>query len=391
MSSRELLIGCSAAAGVLLLVRELRLLRSAVANHKGDKDDDDEGETTGARRSSGRLQRTLSFTGIGGEDVPQGEMTKAGIGRMRAIGSVLARLPRTEHNRLVAAASRRAAPLTQWGPVLAAYPEVVAARLQSLQTGDLVLTSTRVGSWVGNTVQVLTDSTWNHVAIVVRGRITPEQEEDVHDVSYRDLPAAMIRRPSTLKKQYQKRTPWHFEVDDAGAPHLFEASWQGVHIYPASLDDDGVEDGTIHDRLFVDPAYDEYSTIAVRALQGLERTPAMLRELERWIASTRGTAFEANAPLHNLFSDMSEGVASMHCAELTTETLKVLGIVDTDFVGGTAPPCVYADAPFGAIKLRRGAYGPLEIIKAEDEQLHHLEGVEFQPPENATKAAAPHK
>ena len=71
----------------------------------------------------------------------------------------------------------------------------------------------------------------------------------------------------------------------------------------------------------------------------------------------------------------------MHCAELTTETLKVLGLVSKDFIGGTAPPCVYADAPFGAIKLRKGAYGPLEIIKADDEQLHHLEGVEFQSPE----------
>ena len=49
----------------------------------------------------------------------------------------------------------------------------------------------------------------------------------------------------------------------------------------------------------------------MRALQGFERTPEMLRELEGWIARTRGTAFEANAPLHNLFSDMSGACRSL--------------------------------------------------------------------------------
>ena len=107
-------------------------------------------------------------------------MNAAGMARMRAVGSVLAELPRKEHNKLVGALSRRAAPVSQWGPVLADYPEVVKARVASLQTGDLVLTSTRVGSWVGNTIQVLTGSTWNHVAVVVRGTKTEDKEADVH-------------------------------------------------------------------------------------------------------------------------------------------------------------------------------------------------------------------
>ena len=92
------------------------------------------------------------------------KMNAAGMARMRAVGSVLRDLPRQEHNKLVAALSRRAAPMQQWGPDMSKYPTVVKARLDSLQTGDIILTSTRVGSWVGNTVQVLTDSTWNHVA-----------------------------------------------------------------------------------------------------------------------------------------------------------------------------------------------------------------------------------
>ena len=72
-------------------------------------------------------------------------MSAAGIGRMKMVGSVLSGLPRTDHNKLVAALSARAAPVSRWGPVLAGNPAAVRTRLCSLQTGDLVLTSTRVG------------------------------------------------------------------------------------------------------------------------------------------------------------------------------------------------------------------------------------------------------
>jgi hypothetical protein len=207
--------------------------------------------------------------------------------------------------------SRRAAPVSQWGEVLAQYPEVVKARIDSLQTGDLVLTSTRVGSWVGNTVQVLTDSTWNHVAVVVRGFKTEDKEDDTHPTGW-----------CHIKKAYTPRTPFHFKVDNTGTPHLFEASYQGVHIYDS-----------VFERLFEDPAYEEcappsllppisanrrhrcrgrYSTIAVRALQGVERTPTYMRRLEEWIAKTRGTAFEAEAQLHDLFSDAAGGTDTAH-------------------------------------------------------------------------------
>lgn len=278
-------------------------------------------------------------------------MNAAGMARMRAVGSVLKNLPRSEHNKLVAALSRRASPVTQWGPVLAQYPEVVRARLQSLQTGDLVLTSTKVGSWVGNTVQVLTDSTWNHVAMAVRGYMTADVEEDVHPVGY-----------CHIKKAYSPRSSTHFRVDNEGAPHLFEASYQGVHIYT-----------DLYGRLFEDPACKEYSTIAVRALQGIDRTAVYMERLEEWIRTTRGTAFEAKAPLHDLFSEDAGGIDTMHCAELVTETLKVFDLVSPRFVGGTAPPCAYADAPYGGVKLRTGSYGPLEIVKADSESLEMLQ------------------
>ena len=45
----------------------------------------------------------------------------------------------------------------------------------------------------------------------------------------------------------------------------------------------------------------------MRALQGVERTPAMYAKLEAWIQQSRGTAFEANAPLHNIFSEEAGG------------------------------------------------------------------------------------
>ena len=356
-------IAAAAGVAVALLYAELRALRRALLLTAAPK---------GEQGVAGGLQRNESCCTTLGR---QGSgLTAAGIGRMNAVGSVLSSLPRAEHNRLVAALSRRAAPVSQWGPVLTAYPDVVNARLASLQTGDLILTSTRVGSWVGNTIQTLTDSTWNHVAVVVRGRIVGSMEEDSHSSEY-------LRESSERKRQYVPRAPWHFEVsDDADAqPHLLEASWQGVHIYPNSFADDHA-DGTIHDRLLRDPAYDEYSTIAVRALQGVERTPAMRRALEDWIVKARGAAFEWDAPLHNIFSEAAGSLESMHCAELTTETLKVLGLVPPDFVSGTAPPCVYADAPLGTVQLLHGAYGPMEIIKAEDESADaKLANVEFRP------------
>jgi hypothetical protein len=55
-----------------------------------------------------------------------------------------------------------------------------------------------------------------------------------------------------------------------------------VHVYPS-----------VYGRLFEDEAYDEYSTIAVRALQGIDRTSEYMEKLEDWIRRTRGTAFEA--------------------------------------------------------------------------------------------------
>lgn len=309
-------------------------------------------------------------------------MTATGVGRMRSVGSILAALPRAEHNKLVAALSRRAAPVSQWGPVLADYPDVVDARLSSLQTGDLVLTSTRVGSWVGNTVQVLSDSTWNHVAIVIRGYVTADDEDDHRTPS--------AKSHDKVKKQYVPRSSTHFRVTDDGAPHLFEASWQGAHIYPSAPPEtrSSAPPGRIHDRLLNDSAYDEYSTIAVRALQGVVRTRPMLDALEEWVVRSRGTAFEANAPLHNIFSEEGDSLDSMHCAELTTETLKVLGLVRSDFVSSCAPPCAYADAPFGTVPLERGSYGPLEVIKAVDESADKLASATFEPAERLRHQAS---
>jgi len=57
----------------------------------------------------------------------------------------------------------------------------------------------------------------------------------------------------------------------------------------------------------------------------------------------------------------------MHCAELVTETLKELELISRRFVSGRAPPCAFADGPYGKVQLKTGSYGPLEIIKAGEE------------------------
>ena len=97
---------------------------------------------------------------------------------MRVVGKALAGLDPKTHNAMVAALSKRAAPYERWGPNLSPYPDVVRARIDALQTGDLVLCSSGAGMWVGNAIQVITDSTWNHVAMVVRGHMTFDEEAD---------------------------------------------------------------------------------------------------------------------------------------------------------------------------------------------------------------------
>ena len=283
-------------------------------------------------------------------------MNATGMARMRTVGKVLAGLEPKTHNALVASLSPRASPVSQWGTDLSNYPAVVKARIDSLQTGDIVVTSSGAGvSWVGNALQVLTDSTWNHVAMVVRGRMTCETEEE------QALHGDALEHSAQPKRfaKHRDRTPFHFHVDcDNGKPHLFEASGEGVHIYT-----------DIHHQLLESAAYDEYTTVAVRALHDIDRTPEEMQKLEDWIAATRGTEFEKEAPLHSLFDDSAGAIDSMHCAELTTATLQTMGLISPRFVAGRAPPCAYADAPHGAVKLRAGYFGPMEIIKAAEPPL----------------------
>jgi hypothetical protein len=277
-------------------------------------------------------------------------MNASGLARMRVVGKALAGLDPKTHNAMVAALSKRAAPYERWGPNLSPYPDVVRARIDALQTGDLVLCSSGAGKWVGNAIQVLTDSTWNHVAMVVRGHMTFDEETD--QAPHGDD----IARHSDVKRfaKHRDRTPYHFHVEVApcvkislhaieqtqlrdnitsistqvdegtcGTPHLLEASGEGVHIYP-----------NIQDRLLSSQAYEEYTTVAVRALTGLDewKTPEHATRLEEWIAKIRGTEFEAEAPLHALFTADAGDLDSMHCAEMTTATLQHMGLLSRRLV-----------------------------------------------------------
>ena len=102
---------------------------------------------------------------------------------------------------------------------------------------------------------------------------------------------------------------------------MLEASGEGVHIYP-----------NIHDRLLASQAYEEYTTWAVRALTGVSRTSDDATRLEEWIAKVRGTEFEAEAPLHALFTADAGDLDSMHCAEMTTATLQHMGLLSRRLV-----------------------------------------------------------
>ena len=109
--------------------------------------------------------------------------------------------------------------------------------------------------------------------------------------------------------------------------------------------------------------------MAVRALTGVSRTSDDATRLEEWIAKIRGTEFEAEAPLHALFTADAGDLDSMHCAEMTTATLQHMGLLSSRLVAGTAPPCAYADAPNGSVRLKEGQLGPLEILKAAEPPL----------------------
>ena len=67
--------------------------------------------------------------------------------------------------------------------------------------------------------------------------------------------------------------------------------------------------------------------MAVRALTGVSRTSDDATRLEEWIAKIRGTEFEAEAPLHALFTADAGDLDSMHCAEMTTATLQHMGLL----------------------------------------------------------------
>ena len=111
--------------------------------------------------------------------------------------------------------------------------------------------------------------------------------------------------------------------------------------------------------------------MAVRALTGLDewKTPENATKLEEWIAKVRGTEFEAEAPLHALFTADAGDLDSMHCAEMTTATLQHMGLLSSRLVAGTAPPCAYAEGPLGSVRLKEGQLGPLEILKAAEPPL----------------------
>ena len=155
-------------------------------------------------------------------------MDAASVQRMSVIGDVLSQLDSKTHNAMVAALSKRAAPYDRWGPNLSKYPATVDVRIDALRTGDLVLCSSGPAmSWVGNAIQVITDSTWNHVAMVVRGHMTFDEEID--QAPHGDD----ISRHSDVKRfaKHRDRTPYHFHVEvHACAEIKISTRWCGCSL-----------------------------------------------------------------------------------------------------------------------------------------------------------------
>ena len=92
-----------------------------------------------------------------------------------------------------------------------------------------------------------------------------------------------------------------------------------------------------------------------------------MQKIEDLIARVRGTAYESNKSMHDVFDDQSASTDTMHCAELVSETLKELDLISKRLLGGRCPPSAYTEGPYGKVVLKRGSYGPMEIIKAENE------------------------
>ena len=102
----------STTVAALLVLREIRALRRDIDHLKEEKE-----ASPAVQNPTPEKHVSLRGSMGPGASGDKGGFKAAGVGRMKAVGTVLSGLPRAEHNKLVAALSKRAAPVSQWGPV----------------------------------------------------------------------------------------------------------------------------------------------------------------------------------------------------------------------------------------------------------------------------------
>ena len=185
-------------------------------------------------------------------------MNPSGLARMRVVGKALAGLDPKTHNAMVAALSKRAAPYERWGPPEPVSRRARAHRCAADRRPGVVLV--RAGDVVGGQCHPGDpDSTWNHVAMVVRGHMTFDEENDGRRTAT-TLQIIPTSRGSQSIGTGRRTISTSNREGDVRHAALLEASGEGVHIYP-----------NIQDRLLSSQAYEEYTTVAVRALTGRSR------------------------------------------------------------------------------------------------------------------------
>lgn len=174
--------------------------------------------------------------------------------------------------------------------------------LPDLDTGDLVL-------WAGDGnlsrfIQFGTNSTWSHVGLVVK------------------LPGNLLML-------------WESTIEE---------SFSGVRLTPLK------------------PQL--YGHVAVRRLNGVERSPELLNAFLQIRQELDGRPFEQSwlefirAGYDGPFGQNTRDISSLFCAELVAETLQQLGILGTEQPSNEFTPRDFSDEAATPLPLLKGQYGP---------------------------------
>ncbi|KAJ1449375.1 hypothetical protein M885DRAFT_500608 [Pelagophyceae sp. CCMP2097] len=235
----------------------------------------------------------------------------------------------------------------------------VCEMVQSLQTGDLILT--RIDDSLGRLLQFALDTPWNHAAVVLRldadmaGESNGKTEELLEKFPFRRAthvscaPASCECFPHGATTASRLRCPGVF---------LLEATSEGVHVYDLAH------------RLLQSAWSAQFAAVAVRRLtagRDAEKAAAFARNVRGCLFSTTPNQFRDGIAWQ--LSDKGEARGceacagdarrSRTCSQLVTELYQHMGWIDTCEDASMVMPSAFA----GEVALVGGAaLGPLEVV-----------------------------